>query len=146
MTSPRLMLVGLFGVALLGSGCVATYAPKPDEKMVAVQSVGNGQPQICKDGQMYWPPPMKDHPGTVYVPAGERLTVGVHQVSDGYQVIHFCRPFLSFVPREGSTYVLNSGLSGDGRCFVELARDEPGAPNGLAPEWSVGRASCVVRK
>lgn len=139
----------LTGVAVLGaclqSCAVTTYVPAPDEHMVTVRAVGIGRPQLCKDGKMYWAPEAKGVPDGVRVPTGQRLTVGAHLVSDGYQVIHYCRPFLSFVPGDGETYIMNSALGGDGKCFVELVREDPTKKSGLAIEPSVSRASCSVR-
>jgi hypothetical protein len=131
----------LFVIGML-QGCVATFTPAPTDVMVTVKSVGFGTPQICKDGQMYWPPVVKDVPGAVSVPAGARLTIGAHIVSEGYQVVHYCRPFLSFVPTAGNTYLMNSALSGEGRCAVELVREDLSKSAGVALEPSVDRASC----
>lgn len=130
--------------ALIGmlQGCVATFTPAATDVMVTVKSVGFGTPQICKDGQMYWAPLAKDVPNAVSVPAGARLTIGAHIVSDGYQVVHYCRPFLSFVPTAGNIYLMNSALSGEGRCGIELVREDMLKGAGVALEPSVGRASC----
>jgi len=141
----RTMLVGASLAATLLQGCVTTYVPAPNEKLVTVRTVGFGTPQMCKDGQMYWAPQTKDDSHSVTVPAGQRITVGAHIVSDGYQVIHYCRPFLSFVPEEGRSYVMNTALTGEGRCFVELVRQDPERENGLAQEPSVAGASCSAR-
>lgn len=140
MKSFKLSAVG----ALLGAlqGCVATFTPAPTDVMVTVKSVGFGMPQICKDGQMYWAPVVKDVPNAVSVPAGGRLTLGAHIVSHGYQVVHYCRPFLSFEPTAGNTYLMNSALSGEGRCSIELVREDMSKGAGVALEPSVGRASC----
>lgn len=134
-------LAAIVGVTLL-QGCVATFTPAPTDVMVTVKTVGFGSPQICKDGQMYWAPVMKDVPNAVSVPVGGRLTIGAHIVSDGYQVVHYCRPFLSFVPAAGNVYVMNSALSGEGRCVVELVREDLSRTAGLALEPSVDRANC----
>lgn len=134
-------LAAIVGVTLL-QGCVATFAPAPTDVMVTVKTVGFGSPQICKDGQMYWAPVMKDVPNAIGVPVGGRLTIGAHIVSDGYQVVHYCRPFLSFVPAAGNVYVMNSALSGEGRCVVELVREDLSRSSGLALEPSVDRANC----
>lgn len=132
------------GAALL-QGCVTTYVARPDEPMVTVRAVGFGRPQLCKDGKYYWAPEVKNVEHAIAVPAGQRITVGAHLVSDGYQVIHYCRPFLSFEPRVGQTYVMNSALSGDGRCGVELVREDLSSSTGLAVEPSVSRPTCFGR-
>jgi len=126
-------------------GCVTTYVARPDEPMVTVRAVGNGRPQLCKDGKYYWAAEAKDVKDGISVPAGHRITVGAHLVSDGYQVIHFCRPFLSFEPMAGRTYVMNSALHGDGRCTVELVREDSSSKTGLAIESSVSRPTCSGR-
>lgn len=126
-------------------GCLTTYVPAPSESMVTVRAVGFGSPQMCKDGKYYWPPAVKDAPGNIRIPAGERITVGAHLTSEGYQVTHYCRPFLSFVPKDGQSYVLNSGMNGDGRCFTELVREEAKNSMALAVEPSVDRANCSGR-
>ena len=129
---------------LLLQGCLATYVPAPNEKLVTVHAVGFGSPQMCKNGTLYSPVVVKEHETLVMrVPAGERLTIGAYLMSDGYQVIHYCKPYLSFVPVEGKTYYMNSAMNSDGRCFIELARADESSLTGILPEWSVGPASCT---
>lgn len=143
---PRVVkCLGLVAAVLFLQACVTTYVPLPGEKMATVRTVGFGTTQMCKDGKMYWPPQAAGDSKAVSVPAGQRLTVGAHLVSDGYQVIHYCRPFLSFVPVEGRSYVLNSALTGEGRCFVELVRDDADSRTGVAVESSVAGAACSPR-
>ena len=128
------------------SGCLTTYVARPDEPMVTVHTVGFGQPQMCKDGQYYLAPKHKSIENAINVPAGERITVGAHLVSDGYQVVHYCRPFLSFQPKAGQTYFMNSAMSGDGRCGVELVREDTSIRTGLTVEPSVARPTCFGTK
>jgi hypothetical protein len=127
---------------LLVQGCVTTYQLKPGDELATVRNVGHGQPQMCVDGKVYWPPEAKDIPGAFSVPAGNRLTMGAHLSSQGYQVVHYCRPFLSFQPKAGESYVMNSALSGPGMCGVELVREDNATPSGVTLEPSVGRAAC----
>lgn len=136
----KLVSAALFTATL--QGCVTTYVARPDEPMVTVRAVGNGRPQLCKDGKYYWAPEAKNIQDGISVPAGQRITVGAHLVSDGYQVVHYCRPFLSFEPVAGRTYVMNSAMSGDGRCGVELVREDASTKTGLALEHSVSRPTC----
>lgn len=123
-------------------GCMTTYVAAPDEKMVTVRSVGAGRPQLCKDGKLYWAPEASGVPDGISVPAGQRLTLGSYLSSSGYQVIHYCRPFLSFVPEPGKSYVMNAALDGDGRCAVELVREDVTRNTGVAVEPSIGRPVC----
>ena len=129
-------------VGALVQGCVTTYVPRPDEPMVTVRTVGFGQPQLCKDSKVYSAPPAKGLENAVSIPAGGRVTVGANLVSQGYQVMHYCRPFLSFEPKIGQTYFMNSALSGDGRCGVELVREDRSSKTGLVVERSVGPPAC----
>lgn len=138
-------LLACIAAAAMLQGCMTTYVPAPEEKMVTVHAVGFGSPRMCKDGKMYWPPQAKGNSDAIQVPAGARVTVGAHMVTDGYNVIHYCSPYLSFVPTEGSTYVMNAALLGQGRCFVELVREDASSRTGLALEPSVGRAACGGR-
>lgn len=123
-------------------GCVTTYVARPDEAMVTVHTIGFGQPQMCKDGKYYWAPKHKSVENAISLPAGERITLGAHLASDGYQVVHYCRPFLSFQPIAGRTYFMNSAMSGDGRCGVELVREDRTSATGLTVEHSVAAPSC----
>lgn len=142
MTSNRIRATAsAFVLAALG-GCVSTYEPAPNEEMATIRSIGFGRPQICKDGQMFWAPPAKDVADGVSVPAGRRVTVGTHISDAGYQVVHFCRPFMSFQPEAGKTYLMNSGLSGNGRCFIELVREDVAADTGVSVERSLGAPYC----
>lgn len=127
-------------------GCVTTYVAKPDEPMVTVHTIGFGQPQICKDGKFYWVPMHKSVENAISIPAGERVTLGAHMTSVGYQITHYCRPFLSFIPTIGQTYFMNSAMSGDGRCGVELVRADSSSATGLAIEHSVAPPSCQAPK
>ncbi|CAN7338980.1 hypothetical protein LJR118_004361 [Acidovorax sp. LjRoot118] len=133
-------------VAAILQGCVTTYVPQPDEPMVTVRTVGFGRPQLCKDGKYYFAPPAKGIDNAVSIPAASRVTVGAHLVSDGYQVVHYCRPFLSFEPKLGQMYFMNSALSGDGRCGVELVREDRASKTGLAVEPSVAQPVCSAAK
>ena len=133
-------------VGAILQGCVTTYVPRPDEPMVTVRTVGFGQPQLCKDGKFYFAPPAKGIENAVSIPAGGRITVGANLVSSGYQVMHYCRPFLSFEPKVGQTYFMNSALSGDGRCSVELVREDRSSKTGLVVEHSVAQPACSVAK
>ena len=126
-------------------GCVATYAPALGEPTAQVRVVGWGRTQICRAGELNWVPTTEGSKDMVTVPAGRRLTIGSHLSDAGYQVIHYCRPFMSFVPDAGKTYVLNSALEGQGRCVVELVREEPSRDNGLSVETSVGPPDCAKR-
>lgn len=137
------LALGLCGVLL--QGCVTTYVPRPDEQMVTVRAVGFGRPEMCKDGKYYYPPEVKGVPDAISVPAGQRLTLGAHLFSDGGNVSYTCRPFLSFVPVTGQTYMMNSALEGYGRCVIELVREDPATRTGLAIEPSVARSDCAKR-
>jgi hypothetical protein len=136
---------GTAAAVLLLQGCMSIYAPAPGEQMATLRVVGFGAPQMCKDGKLYHLPPAKDVPGALGVPAGQRLTLGAYLSSEGYQVIHYCHPFLSFVPRAGQSYVLNSALSGTGRCFIEVVRQDAFSATGLSVEPSVAGPACATR-
>lgn len=141
----RFLKPGVAAAGALLQGCIGVYVPAPDEPMVTVRSVGSGRPQLCKDGKFYWAPEAQDVRDGVRVPAGRRLTIGAHMVSDEYSAIHYCRPFLSFVPAQGQSYIMNSALHGDGRCVVELVREDRTTHIGLAIESSVARPVCSER-
>ena len=142
---PALKIAGAtFGLLLL-QGCVTTYQIKPGDEVATLRNVGHGRTQMCLDGKLYWPPDAEKTPGAFNVPAGSRLTVGAYISSEGYQVTHFCRPFMSFEPKAGQSYVMNSALSGPGVCGVELVRVDDATPSGLTLEPSVGRAACGTR-
>lgn len=123
-------------------GCVTTYVARPDEPMVTVHNIGFGEPQLCKDGKYYWAPRHKSVENAISIPAGERITVGAHLISADHKFVHYCRPFLSFRPIAGQTYFMNSAMSGDSRCGVELVREDSTSATGLTVEHSVAPPSC----
>lgn len=138
-----LALVVASGLAACG---VMPYQPASGETMVPVKVMGYGSPRICKDGKIYTPPASNAVANEVLVPAGQRLTFGAYMQQDGYNVVHYCSAWLSFVPESGQRYVSNAGMGAYQRCFVELARQDDGKETGVSLEPSLGRAACTVSR
>ena len=123
-------------------GCAAVYTPAANEATTTVRNVGFGELRMCRFGKVYQLPQAKDDPKAVIVPAGQRITLNAQLRSEGYQVSYHCVPAVSFVPEERQLYVANSALSGDGRCGIEVVRDDPASLTGVSIEPSVGPPQC----
>ena len=74
------------------------------------------------------------------IPAGKCLMVNAYRSDSGYQVVHYCNARLAFDPQPGTTYVLNSGMVDQGKCFVELVKEDLTTQTGVVLEPSVRRA------
>jgi hypothetical protein len=133
------LLVGL-------QGCAAVYTPAAGEATSTVRNVGFGELRMCRFGKIYQLPQAKGDPKAVIVPAGQRITLSAHLRSDGYQVSYHCVPAVSFAPEDGLLYVANSALSGDGRCGIEVVRDDKASLTGVSIEPSVGPPQCQVAR
>lgn len=77
---------------------------------------------------------------TTRIPTGKCLMVNAYRSASGYQVVHYCNARLAFDPVPGTTYVLNSGMVDQGKCFIELVKEDLSTDTGLALEPSVRRA------
>ena len=77
---------------------------------------------------------------TGQIPAGQCLMVNAYRSSSGYQVVHYCNARLAFDPQPKTTYVLNSGMIDQGKCFIELVREDLSTETGVVIEPSVRRA------
>lgn len=128
-------------VALVLSACGTPYQPAPGEVLAPVKLVGIGSPRMCKDGKIY-NLTTEGRTETVKVPVGQRIAIGSFMYFDGGYMTYTCNAFLSFVPEAGKSYVSNSGLREQQRCFVELVREDPAKETGVVLEPSVGPAYC----
>jgi hypothetical protein len=122
------------------TGCaVIPYQPAANEVMVPVKYLGAGSPRMCKDGKMY-SLPSANYSDTYQVPAGQLISLGATLQSSGYNVNYYCSPWLAFKPEANRSYVANAGLSSQGRCFIEVVREDNTRDTGVALEPSVTRA------
>ncbi len=126
-------------------GCVTTYVPPPGEPVATLVSTGFGELRMCRDGKLYTPPKNKMLENTFSIPATGRLTLGAHLVSSGYQYVVVCNPYTSFKPEPGQTYFVNSTLTGNGRCGIEIVREDATKPTGLALDTTIGIPVCDLK-
>jgi len=129
-------------IALVLAGCSTMPTYEPQAADVSVQLVGMGQPGICVGGNNYRLD-VAENEGirTVRVPTGNRVMLWSTMAFQGYNVISRCEPALAFVPSAGNTYVANAGLA-DGKCFIELVREDKQRETGVAPEPTLQRPKC----
>lgn len=127
------------------SGCAINppYVPAKEEKTAVVRLLGMSTLTMCKGGTFY-DVSAQEAGGVAPVPAGERISVGSYMSYGGYNVTYSCYPFLSFVPKQGETYVVHSFLRGD-RCFIELVREDKTKATGVTFEPSIGPRDCYKR-
>ena len=77
---------------------------------------------------------------TTRIPAGKCLMVNAYRSAAGYQVTHYCNARLAFDPEPNTTYVLNSGMVDQGKCFIEIVKEDLSTDTGVVLEPSVRRA------
>jgi hypothetical protein len=129
-------------LAFGGCSTLPTYEPAATEKTVNVQLLGYGAPSMCVDGRKYRLD-AKESAGaiTTQIPVGQRVTLSRYMTYAGYQVTSSCNPSLSLIPKEGVGVILNTGLA-DGRCFIEVVREDRARDTGVALEPTVGPPAC----
>ena len=138
-------IVACAAAGLVLSACGTPYQPAPGEVLAPDKLVGIGSPRMCKDGKIYTLN-TEARSETVKVPVGQRIAIGSHMYFDGGYMTYTCNAFLSFVPEAGKSYVSNSGLREQQRCFIELVREDPVKETGVVLEPSVGPAYCGTGK
>ncbi|WP_398497543.1 hypothetical protein [Variovorax sp.] len=143
----RIALLPL-AVSLALSGCTAfpVYQPAANEPTVPLKVSGWGiitfKYCVIESDKSRQQLSIDDKTLTTSVPAGKPIMLNAYRASSGYQVVHYCNARLNFTPKAGNTYVLNSGMVGEGKCFVELVREDLSTDTGLVPEPSVEPGSC----
>jgi len=128
--------------ALLLGACsiLPTYEPKAADATISF--VGIGRPSFCsRAGRFSLDVIEADGYRTAKVPVGERISVWNYMSFDGYNVISTCMPMLAFTPAAGKSYILNAGLA-DGKCFIELVREDKSRDTGVALEPSMAQPGC----
>lgn len=133
-------------LALLAiSGCttLSPYVPANDEKTASLRLLSTRSVAMCRAGTLY-SVSAPDGGNVVRIPVGERISVGTYMSYEGYNVSYSCYPFLSFLPKEGETYVVHNFIRGN-QCFIELVREDKTKPTGVVFEPSVGRRDCFKK-
>lgn len=135
-------LLAVMGPLLLAA-CNALPRYEPGLEDVSVQLVGLGTPSMCTKGVSYSLPVLEtDGLRTTKVPTGQPVVFWSSMVFDGYQVNSRCAPAVPFTPAAGQRYLVNAGLA-DGKCFIEVVREDLARDTGVAPEPTIGRGSCL---
>jgi hypothetical protein len=136
----------LIGCASLLSGCVTNepYAFAEGEKAASIKFLGMGRISFCRTNQFYSFTPVENS-DLVRVPVGERVSVGSFMHFSGYNVSYSCYPFLSFLPEEGKTYVIDNSIRGS-KCFIEVVREDKSKATGVSLETSVGPRDCFLKE
>ena len=128
--------------ALTLSACnvLPIYQPAPSDARITF--VGLGQPGFCSAaGRFKLDVTEENGVRSALVPAGQRLTLWSYMNFQGYQAMSTCHPALSFTPASRTAYVANAGLV-NGKCFIELVRDDARTATGLAIEPTAGAPTC----
>jgi hypothetical protein len=140
----KLALFALFSVLLM-TGCTVfpIYRPAATEVTTPLKVSGWGIitfrlcTELDKDRRQLDIDPKTL---TTRIPTGKCLMVNAYRSASGYQVTHYCNARLAFDPEPGTTYVLNSGMVDQGKCFIELVKEELSTDTGVVLEPSVRRA------
>jgi hypothetical protein len=131
----------ILAAAVLPACMLPVHPSAPND--VTVRSVGLvGHTRMCTSGVDYRvPEQLEDGFRSSRLPAGKQLTVSRVMSFQGYNVTSTCTPALAFTPAEGKQYVINAGLV-DGKCFIELVREDANTESGVAFEDSLAQPSC----
>lgn len=132
-------LLAAVAFALTGCAFNPPYQFAADEKKASLKLYGMGTTSMCRAGKFYNLAPAENN--TVSIPVGERVSLGTYMYFDSYPVTYSCHPFLSFLPKAGESYVLDNMVR-NGKCFVELAREDKTKATGVVLETSVGPRDC----
>lgn len=145
---PKKFIRGLlltFAISMsVGCAISPPYPFAKDEKTASVKFLNMSGAKMCRGGEFYDLTPAEGK-SVALVPVGERVSVGTYMSYGGYNVTYSCYPFLSFIPKEGETYILHNGLRSD-RCFVELVREDGKVETGVSFEPSIGPRDCYAKK
>lgn len=130
-------------LSFLLQACVnPPYKFTADEKTAKLRVLHNSNVSMCAQGKVY---DLKKLPkNNVYlVPVGKRVDLSTTLVQHGYNVTYTCTAYLSFVPTEGKSYLMDASAIGN-RCTLDLVQEDPSTETGLAPELSTGAPTCFA--
>jgi len=138
-------LIGVPALLLALTGCTAfpIYKPAANELTTPLKVSGWGTITFRSCNQLDKDRFQLDVDATTLtgqIPAGGCLMVNAYRSDSGYQVVHYCNTRLVFDPQPKTTYVLNSGMIDQGKCFIEIVREDLSTETGVVMEPSVRRA------
>jgi hypothetical protein len=135
--------LGLCALLLAASGCMPVYKLAPGEPSAPLQLAYPQQAAwICDQG-----PRMRlrtERDGSVRIPVGRRITLGVQLVTGTGPQSIACAPAVNLVPAPGAGYYQDFELDGY-LCHTWVYRQAPQEPRtGLAhePSLAAGRFGC----
>ena len=121
------------------TGCLPLYQGEAGKPTARLNTADLKGPQICTGGQVYRLSSTFDD--LALIPAGEQIGIAsAFHTGDGY-MNYSCRPSISFTPESNTSYV-GVLLFKDKACYLQILREDPSTPTGLAAEPSVRRGSC----
>lgn len=115
-----------------------SYQFNSDEKRATIK--GPRYYKFCM-GNSYYIENTKPDKNESFVPAGRRISISVPFFHSDINKAYSCEPRLSFVPKEGETYILNNFTKND-KCYLEVVLIDQTTETGVALESSVGPAVC----
>lgn len=139
----KLSLLVVSGLLVAGCATTQPYQFSSGEKNALLKK-GAGI-SMCKDGKFYRLPPVDGESATPIPADGGRITLIAAMTYSGYNVTYSCYPSISFQPREGETYLVNSFVRGD-KCYAELVREDLVQQTGVAFVPSIGPRDCFVQR
>ncbi len=128
----------------LATGCVVNpaYEFAQDEKYTSMKVVYQKYITMCRDGKMY---SLQTTYGSDYVkvPLGKRISVGIAMSFTSSNYSYRCKPFMSFLPKEGINYIADANVA-FGKCYISMVKESDASITGVALEESIGPRDCVV--
>lgn len=127
-------------IALNLTACgLPVYKSEPSQTVTKLKTAAMSSPQICANGKAYKLATNNDD--DAYIPTGEQIGIASAFYTGDGRVSYSCRPTISFTPQSNTSYVGVLLFRGDA-CYLQIFREDPSTPTGLAWEPSVRRGGC----
>jgi hypothetical protein len=125
---------------LLVAGCATdSYKISKNESSAKIKT--SKHITMCKKNNYYSLSPTSDNQA-YEIPANERISIGSITNYTDYSGLNLsCFPLLSFIPKEGEMYIMDTYISGN-KCYIELVREDKTKETGVVVEASIGADNC----
>lgn len=139
---PIKLFTVIVALLLLESCANPTYKFTNNERTAKLKVLYENTVTICKQGAVYdlHKSPKQDY---YAIPAEKRFDITSTSTSSGYQVMYYCMPKISFLPKEGKTYILDLSVIGE-KCVLDLVQEDKTTKTGVSPDLTIGAPVCFA--
>ena len=132
----------IVAIFLLESCANPAYKFSNNEKTAKLKVLYENTVTICKQGAVY---DLHKNPKQDYyvIPAEKRFDLSSTSTQSGYQVMYYCTPKISFLPKEGKTYILDLSVIGE-NCVLDLVQEDKTTKTGVSPDLTIGSPVCFA--